>query len=89
MAKRFDQVCAILHVAASSHITVLPTVMLTFLQDESTTVGVFFEIMTSKKHDSGSLDGSAGQTFYLQFKTQYLNGQTGRLHCRVTTVTRQ
>ena len=58
-------------------------------QDESTTVGVFFEIMTSKKQEAAGLDGAAGQTFYLQFKTTYLNGQTGRMHCRVTTVTRQ
>lgn len=58
-------------------------------QDESTTVAVFFEIMTSKKQEAAGLDSAAGQTFYLQFKTSYLNGQTGRTHCRVTTVTRQ
>ena len=66
------------------------TVALLSVQDQSTTVGVFFEIMTSKKQDSAGLaDGAAGQTFYLQFITKYLNGQTGRTHCRVTTITRQ
>lgn len=60
------------------------------VQAENTTVGVFFEIMTSKKQESAGLaDGAAGQTFYLQFITKYLNGQTGRTHCRVTTITRQ
>lgn len=60
------------------------------MQDQTTTVGVFFEIMTSKKQESAGLaDGASGQTFYLQFITKYLNGQTGRTHCRVTTVTRQ
>lgn len=58
------------------------------LQDQSTTVAVFFEIMTSKKQES-AVDGAAGQTFYIQFITKYLNGQTGRTHCRVTTITRQ
>lgn len=58
--------------------------------DQTTTVGVFFEIMTSKKQESAGLaDGAAGQTFYIQFITKYLNGQTGRTHCRVTTITRQ
>ncbi|DBA68065.1 TPA: hypothetical protein ACH3X2_014085 [Trebouxia sp. C0005] len=58
--------------------------------DQSTTVGVFFEIMTSKKQESAGLaDGAAGQTFFIQFITKYLNGQTGRTHCRVSTITRQ
>ncbi len=53
-------------------------------------MGVFFEIMTSKKQESAGLaDGAAGQTFYIQFITKYLNGQTGRTHCRVSTITRQ